>query len=185
MGNAGGRENPIGNIQSAFRNRKSNPLMQGKSFFGRGEQGGFGLASGFNDKYQTYGDGTVGWRGISGILQFIHKFPFGYMSKSDWAKSLNQILWNIIIFIGIFGAIYGGMIKSGALGVPDGIADQTPDPMAQGYYFAVVTMTTLGFGDITPATVGGQVMVMFQILLFFIFNFIWTLEYDPSELLQS
>lgn len=132
-------------------------------------------------KYTQIGD-KISWHGVSGFLQFFYKFPFGYMSESDWAFAVNQILWNILLFVVIPGFIYGSMIKNGSLSVPDGIKEQTPDPTFQGFYFAVITMTTLGFGDITPATVGGQVMVMFHILLFFLFNFIWTLEWDPAEL---
>lgn len=30
-------------------------------------------------------------------------------------------------------------------------------------YFSVVTMTTLGFGDVKPITLGGQIMTMFQV----------------------
>lgn len=152
-------------------------------FFGKNT---FGLARGFQDKYEIDTDSVgkiVGysWKGMSGLLQFFHKYPLGFI-KSDWGRALNQIIWNIALFIVIPGAIYGSLIKNGSLSVPDNIKDQMPDPYAQGFYFSVITMTTLGFGDITPATIGGQVAVMFHILLFFIFNFIWTLEWDPTEL---
>ena len=170
---------PIQNMQTAYANRPSSAA----DFFGRSGNG-FGLARGINDKYTTNVDGTHSWKGISGILQFIWKFPFGYITNSDWGKGMNQIFWNIILFVIVFGLIYGGMIKSGALSVPEEMAAQTPDPMAQGMYFSVITMTTLGFGDITPATVGGQIVVMLHIILFFLFNFIWTLEFDPTELLK-
>lgn len=153
-------------------------------FFGRSGNNGqraFGLTRGFEDKFSPNSDGTVSWKGISGVLQFFHKYPLGFV-KGDWGRAVNQIIWNIILFVVIPGAIYGSMIKNGSLSVPDGIAEQTPNPYSQGFYFSIVTMTTLGFGDITPATVGGQVMVMFHILLFFLFNFIWTLEWDPTQM---
>lgn len=169
-------------------NMRSPNLSRVSNFFGRGTGSQFGLASGVTNKfnYDSVND-IVNWKGMSGILQFFHRWPmgFGNMKKSDWAKTFNQIFWNIAIFVVLFGFIYAGMIQSGALGVPDGIKEQTPNPVAQGMYFSVITMTTLGFGDITPATVGGQVMVTLHILLFFIFNFIWTLDFKPEKLFSD
>lgn len=167
------------NVAQAYKNRPTSATQ----FFGR-QGDGFGLARGFGEKFASNADGTTSWRGISGILQFISKFPFGYMTKSDWGKGLNQIVWNILFFVVLFGLIYGSMIRNKALSVPAEMAAQTPDPMAQGMYFSVMIMTTLGFGDITPATIGGQIVVMLHIILFFLFNFIWTLEFDPAELMK-
>lgn len=175
----------VQNVQDAYRNRMSSPGMRGREFLGlsatKGGPKAFTAATGLENKIITHKDGTFSWRGFSGILQFIHKFPFGYLTRKDWGKTLNQIFWNLFIFVFIFGMIYSAMIRSGALGVPDGIKEQTPNEFTQGLYFAVVTTTTLGFGDITPATVGGQIVVMVHILLFFMFNFIWTLDYGKPE----
>lgn len=174
----------LGTGQSAF-GRISPQNMQSRVGEYFGDQN-FGLANGFSAKYDEVYDisGQVighSWKGMSGLLQFFHKWPLGFI-KSNWGRAVNQIIWNLLLFIIIPGAIYGSMIQNGSFSVPDGITKQTPDPYAQGFYFAVMTMTTLGFGDITPSTVGGQVMVMFHILLFFLFNFIWTLEFDPTTM---
>ena len=43
---------------------------------------------------------------------------------------------------------------------------QNPDPtFADFVYFSFVVLTTLGFGDLTPATDGGKAMVSFEALL--------------------
>lgn len=191
----------IQNLQDMYA-RRSMPEWTGTNYWGTastpGGERAFGLASGLENKMMIK-DGQVSWRGFSGILQFIHKFPFGYLGGPDskWGLIINQIFWNIVIFVLLFGSIYGLMIKTGHFKVPEnaikaqntgggGIeADATTtneNYMQQGLYFAVVTTTTLGFGDIVPKTVGAQVMVMFHMLLFFIFNFIWYLDYAAIEL---
>jgi len=121
------------------------------------------------------------WDGFSGLLQWFTKYPIPI--EASWAPTLNQILWNIIFFILFYGLIYGAIINSGSemISVPEEIQQQTPSPWTQGIYFSIVTMTSLGFGDITPGTFGGQMIVTSQILLFFMFNFIWTLNFDVSS----
>jgi len=184
----------VSNIRDAYA-RRSHPDWVSTNYWGSKGPGdsekAFSFASGI-DKKMFIKDGQISWRGFSGILQFIHKAPFGYLGGpgTTWGLTLNQIFWNIVIFVLIFGSIYGVMIRDGHISVPEkAIQAQNNDPigtsstndnyMQQGLYFALVTTTTLGFGDIVPKTVGGQVMVMFHILLFFIFNFIWVINYDP------
>ena len=180
------------NVAGAWNNRKSAPSLQGSQFWGKGSSP-FSLGRGIEHKAIVNSDGTVSWRGFSGVLQFLSKFPFGYMTKSAWGKTLNQIFWNIVIFVLLFGGIYGLMIRDGHFSVPDSAIEQqnqgsisaTGKPenknfMYQGLYFATVTTTTLGFGDITPSTVGGQVMVMFHLFLFITFNFIFALDFGKN-----
>lgn len=157
------------------------PTTRVEDFFGKRDSG-FGLLRGAEEgiKYYVNNKGEVLWRGMSGILQFFHRWPLGFI-KNSWARSVNQVIWNVILFIIIPGAIYSALIRNNAINVPEEIQKQTPDPFKQGLYFATVTMTTLGFGDITPKTIGAQIAVMFHILFFFIFNFIWTLDFDLSE----
>jgi len=179
-----------GGIPSPQINLNPNPNRVAQ-FFGSAQGGrSFGLASGIEEKFTGSVDGgDLSWKGMSGVLQFFYKWPLGFV-KADWARAVNQILWNILLFIVIPGAIYGSMIKNGSLSVPDSMKEKMAGEYeggayAQGFYFAVMTLTTLGFGDITPATVGGQVMVMFHILFFMMFNFIWAIEWDPTELLKE
>lgn len=141
------------------------------------------LLQGYEDKYSPTRSRVaevfkVEWRGFSGFLQFFTRFPLPIDNNA--AKLFNQIFWNIIFFILIYGAIYGALIKnkSKALSIPEEMDKQTESPWTKGFYFAIVTMTTLGFGDITPGNVGGQMLVMSHIVLFFLFNFIWTLDFE-------
>lgn len=160
-------------------------------FFGASQGGrSFGLASGIDQKFTgTVEGGDLSWKGISGLLQFFHKWPMGFV-KADWGRAVNQVFWNILLFVIIPGAIYGSMIKSGSLSVPDGMKEKMAGEyeegaFAQGFYFALMTLTTLGFGDITPSTVGAQVGVMFHIIGFILFNFIWAIEWDPTALIKE
>lgn len=165
-----------------------------------GSDGAFGLMSGMESKF-TEIDGQYNWKGMSGVLQFFHKWPLGFI-QNDWARSVNQIVWNLLIFVGIFGGIYSGMMSSGDITETTTAADGTttkkivgnnnfaiPDrmlnepPAWRGFYFAIVTMTTLGFGDISPKSIAGQTAVGLQIVLFFVFNFIWSVEWDASVLM--
>jgi hypothetical protein len=164
----------------------ANPrLARLSNFFGRNPTGQqFGLAKGVTNKY-TYDSSTklVDWKGVSGLLQFFHKYPMGFttgMKQADWTKTFNQIFWNILIFVIGFGFLYSMNMSS--FSVPEEMDKQVSNPVAKGMYFSVVTMTTLGFGDITPSTVGGQVLVMFHIMLFFLFNFIWAIDFKPEKL---
>lgn len=190
-------------IKDAYFRRRSTPTLRGSQFFGAApagftgnkvDAGGFGFIEGLKNKYEVFPDGNVSWRGMSGVLQFISKFPFGYLSKSDWAKTLNQIFWNITIFIVLFGFIYAALIQGKHIGVPEeSIAQQTSAPvtatgevqndnaLSQGFYFAAVTTTTLGFGDISPSTLFGQFVVMMHIILFMLFNFIFVLDFGVPE----
>ena len=160
-----------------------NPPGKFAEFFGQGHDK-FRVLGDVTNKYTNI-DGLVEWKGMSGVLQFFHNWPMGFRSlkKAGWTKTFNQIFWNVLIFVLAFAAIYAGAISSGAISVPQEIKDKTDDnKFLQGLYFAVVTMTTLGFGDITPATVGGQILVMFHILSFFVFNFIWSIDFKPESI---
>lgn len=188
MGNKESTMNSVPKTQFFSRNSGvSVPRRMSQFFGGPAEAGGqraFRLTGDVMNKY-TNVNGIVTWKGMSGILQAFHRWPLGFgdnLKKAGWTKVANQIIWNILIFVLLFGLIYGGMIKSGALSVPEEMAKQTKNPFAQGLYFAVVTTTTLGFGDITPATVAGQMAVTFHIILFFIFNFIWSINFKPDAI---
>ena len=36
------------------------------------------------------------------------------------------------------------------------------------FYFSVVTLTTLGYGDVLPASLGAQVVVLFEVIMGYI-----------------
>lgn len=152
------------------------PLSRAKEFFSPPNKTSLEEVK---DKFGTFF--KLDWDGFSGLLQWFTKYPIPI--DSSWAFTLNQIVWNVLFFILFYGLIYGAIINSGSemISVPEEIQKQTPSPWTQGIYFSIVTMTSLGFGDITPATFGGQMLVTSQILLFFIFNFIWTLNFDFME----
>ena len=143
-------------------------------YFGTGDNK-FSLLSGYDAKFDIdQQTGVVSWKGVSGLLQFFHRYPFGFGVMKDtkfWIK-INQIFWNLLIFVLIYGAIYKAMIESNSIKVPDGIKSKTNNTFLQGVYFSLVTMVTLGFGDIVPYTTGAQVAVMSQIVLFVLFNLI-------------
>ena len=149
-------------------------------YFGKGDNK-FGLLSGYDSKFEIDREtNAVSWKGVSGLLQWFHRWPFGFGVMKDtklWVK-MNQIFWNLLVFVLIYGSIYKAMIESNSLKVPDNIKSRTNNTFLQGVYFSLVTMVTLGFGDIVPYTTGAQVAVTSQIVLFVLFNFIWVIKYD-------
>jgi len=52
--------------------------------------------------------------------------------------------------------------------VPFGFADGGGDIFINSLYFTVVTMTTLGFGDITPQTVDGKLLLIFECMVSYV-----------------
>jgi uncharacterized protein YjbI with pentapeptide repeats len=64
------------------------------------------------------------------------------------------LLWSSIIIFG-FGALYSTypLIKGG---------NHTPFTP---YYFSIVTFTTLGFGDVTPTNLAGEILVAFEVVI--------------------
>ncbi len=150
------------------------------NFFGKGDSS-FGVLSGYDAKYDFDSQtGLIHWKGVSGILQWIRRWPFGFGMMKDgkmWIR-LNQVVWNLFIFVLIYGAIYKAMIDNGSLRVPDNMKDGTSTSFTQGVYFSLSTMITLGFGDIVPVTTGAQIMVTSQMILFALFNFVWLLKFE-------
>jgi hypothetical protein len=79
--------------------------------------------------------------------------------------TLQTVLAVICVYV-LFGLIFALLAFgiSGVAGVPFFV--QTDDPtLADFLYFSFVVLTTLGFGDLTPATYTGKAMVSFEALL--------------------
>ena len=79
--------------------------------------------------------------------------------------TLQTVLAVICVYV-LFGLIFA-LLAFGISGIGgDPFFVQTDDPtLADFLYFSFVVLTTLGFGDLTPATYGGKAMVSFQALL--------------------
>ena len=79
--------------------------------------------------------------------------------------TLQTVLAVICVYV-LFGLIFA-LLAFGISGIDgDPFFVQTDDPtLADFLYFSFVVLTTLGFGDLTPATYGGKAMVSFQALL--------------------
>lgn len=133
-------------------------------------------------KYIIDENGVLQWRGFSGILQFFYRWPLGFSTLKDnpIAARFNQIIWNLLIFVLIFGLIYKVLIDNGYIQVHEEIQKQSPNTFLQGIYFAVVTTTTLGFGDIYPKSIGGQIAVFFHLISLVLFNIIWMCNFQIS-----
>ncbi len=81
---------------------------------------------------------------------------------SDYGRASSRLLLSFLMFSLIFATVYWQMPQM--LRLEDNAGLQGP---LHAFYFSVVTMTTLGFGDIhaNPASGLGQVVLMLQVLL--------------------
>ena len=68
------------------------------------------------------------------------------------SRRLRTILIGLIIVIIFFGYIFY-------------ITEPTVESIGDGFYWALVTVTTVGYGDITPTTPSGKLIASFLILL--------------------
>ena len=68
------------------------------------------------------------------------------------SRRLRTILIGLIIVVIFFGYIFY-------------ITEPTVESIGDGFYWALVTVTTVGYGDITPITPSGKLIASFLILL--------------------
>jgi hypothetical protein len=81
---------------------------------------------------------------------------------SDYGRASSRLLLSFLMFSLMFATVY--WVHPQMLRLEDNAGLQGP---LHAFYFSVVTMTTLGFGDIhaNPASGMGQVVLMLQVLL--------------------
>jgi hypothetical protein len=80
---------------------------------------------------------------------FLHREISGYGLRFGKIARFAAV---VTLFFTMLNWLFGGFIFED--GKVDGIVDA--------FYFTVITMTTLGFGDITPVTAIGKILVSFQ-----------------------
>ena len=96
------------------------------------------------------------WFRILRLLRFIEgKALFGNLDRED-SSTVTRILFTIFSII----FIYSGLIYQ----VEHSVNPQNFATFFDAVYFSVVTMTTVGFGDITPTSQAGKLMTVLMIL---------------------
>jgi voltage-gated potassium channel len=96
------------------------------------------------------------WFRILRLLRFIEgKAVFGNLDRED-SSIVTRILFTIFSII----FIYSGLIYQ----VEHTVNPQVFGTFFDAVYFAVVTMTTVGFGDVTPTSDAGKIMTVLMIL---------------------
>jgi voltage-gated potassium channel len=96
------------------------------------------------------------WFRILRLLRFIEgKAVFGNLDRED-SSIVTRILFTIFSII----FIYSGLIYQ----VEHTVNPQVFGTFFDALYFAVVTMTTVGFGDVTPTSDAGKLMTVLMIL---------------------
>ena len=96
------------------------------------------------------------WFRILRLIRFIEgKALFGNLDRED-SSIVTRILFTIFSII----FIYSGLIYQ----VEHSVNPQDFGTFFDAVYFAVVTMTTVGFGDVTPTSEAGKLMTVLMIL---------------------
>jgi len=96
------------------------------------------------------------WFRILKLLRFIDgKTLFGVISSED-SVIFGRILFTLFAII----FVYSGLIYQ----VEHPVNPKVFDTFFDAVYFSVVTMTTVGFGDVTPISEGGRLMTVLMIL---------------------
>ena len=86
------------------------------------------------------------------------KFWFWFWGLSDYGRSFVSVIVLASIFICSFGWVYSHchqLISS---------YPRSPTPFTP-YYFSIVTYTTLGFGDVRPNNMAGEILVSIEVIL--------------------
>jgi len=86
------------------------------------------------------------------------RFAFWLWGLTDYGRSFMSVVVFAAILIFGFGSVYArspGMISAGG---------RRPTPFTP-YYFSIVTYTTLGFGDVKPNNLKGEILVSIEVIL--------------------
>ncbi len=114
-------------------------------------------------------DGTDWTLGVLGVLQaaVLAILVLAIISRFLQHRQVTEqtVLAVICVYV-LFGLIFALLIfgVNGMTGRQFFVQNPTPT-FADFVYFSFVVLTTLGFGDLTPATDGGKAMVAFEALL--------------------
>lgn len=96
------------------------------------------------------------WFRILKLIRFIEgQTLFGYVSNAD-SVIFARILFTLFAII----FVYSGLIYQ----VEHPVNSKVFATFLDAVYFSVVTMTTVGFGDVTPISEGGRLMTVLMIL---------------------
>lgn len=96
------------------------------------------------------------WFRVLRLLRFLDRQTlFGHISTED-GVILTRILFTLFAII----FVYSGLIYQ----VEHPVNPEAFDTFFDAVYFSVVTMTTVGFGDVTPISQGGRLMTVMMIL---------------------
>lgn len=96
------------------------------------------------------------WFRILRLIRFVdRKFLFGHITTEDGAI-FTQILFTLFTII----FVYSGLIYQ----VEHPVNSEVFTTFVDAMYFAIVTMTTVGFGDVTPISEMGRLLTVLMIL---------------------
>lgn len=96
------------------------------------------------------------WIRILRLIRFLNlKIYFLRISSQDGVIFV-RILFTLFMIL----FIYSGLIYQ----VEHGVNSQAFGTFLDAFYFSVVTMTTVGFGDVTPVSEGGRLLTVLMIL---------------------
>jgi voltage-gated potassium channel len=96
------------------------------------------------------------WFRILRLIRFLTLKIYVFRLSNQDAIILARILFTLFTII----FVYSGLIYQ----VEHGINPQKFKTFLDAFYFAVVTMTTVGFGDLTPISEGGRLLTVLMIL---------------------
>lgn len=88
---------------------------------------------------------------------FVWQLRRVWRAKRPQARMLEAILVIFVLFLAIFARMYSIL----SLNDPQAFSESLD--YFDGFYFAIVVLSTVGFGDITPLTTPARVLVMAQI----------------------
>ncbi len=93
---------------------------------------------------------------------------FNIWRWSDYGRSFGRVFLFSFVVVALFGFIFSygrsAIDGSGMLHY----SDTTPNSWLTPFYYSIVTFTTLGFGDVTPCTTVGQIVVILEVIFGYI-----------------